>query len=323
MRAYLNAVRRDLAPPLRSRLRRTLDAALRPLTHRLAVAPAETTLHRWELAARSSPEVKVAQRALYHQYRDLIARGTPPALSETGFRCFSQFEEDGKLLFIFAALGIPSGEFVDIGAADGINSNCANLAINFAWRGVFFDADPVNIARGQAYYTAHRDTWVYPPKLFCKLIGTDNVNGLLRGAGVSASPDLLSIDIDGNDYWIWRAIDVCEPKVVIIETHIEFGLQSIVVPYERERHDGRGSASPVAMTELAHKKGYRLVGASDYGFNTIYVRRGLGEDVLPEVTVESTLTHPRNAERNWGAAGARPSPPFAGHGGSAAFQSGA
>jgi hypothetical protein len=51
------------------------------------------------------------------------------------------------------------------------------------------------------------------------------------------------------------------------------------------------------MVKLANKKGYRLIGSNEYGFNTIYVRRGLAEDFLPEVSVDTVLAHPRNAER--------------------------
>ena len=252
--------------------------------------------------ARTSPATKIAQRRLYHYYRNLAASGSVPSLPETGFRCFSQFEEDGKLLFIFAVLGIASGTFVDIGASDGINSNCANFALNFGWRGVFIDGNPDKIKRGQEFYSRHPDSWAYPPKFVRALVTRENINAVLRTAAVPADVDLLSVDIDGNDYWVWDAIECIVPKVVIIETHIEFGARSIVVPYDKDyiypgKHPDYHGASPAAMVKLANKKGYRLIGSNDYGFNTIYVRRGLGEDFLPEVAVETVLAHPRNLER--------------------------
>ena len=113
---------------------------------------------------------------------------------------------------------------------------------------------------------------------------------------------MISIDLDGNDYWIWDALSIIQPRVVIIETHIEFGLKNIVVPYEKDysypgKHPIYHGASPVAMVKLANRKGYRLVGSNLYGFNTIYVKQGIGEDVLPTVTIESILSHPRNNER--------------------------
>ena len=134
------------------------------------------------------------------------------------------------------------------------------------------------------------------------MVTRENVNDLLRTANVHADVDLMSIDIDGNDYWVWDAIDAITPKVVIIETHIEFGSRSIVVPYDKTyvypgKHPDYHGASPVAMNKLANKKGYRLVGSNDYGFNTIYVRTGLVEDALPEVPVETVLAHARNSVR--------------------------
>lgn len=252
--------------------------------------------------AKTSPETKAAQRLLYHTYRSLIVTGNSPTLQETGYRVFSQFEEDGKLLFIFAALGIASGTFVDIGAADGINSNCANLALNFGWQGVFIEGDAARVQRGEKFYRTHPDTWAYPPQFVNAMITRENINEILRAAKVPQDVDLMSIDIDGNDYWVWDAIDCITPKVVIIETHVEFGARSIVVPYDRNyvypgKHPDYHGASPAAMVKLAHKKGYRLVGSNDYGFNTIYVRQGLAEETLAEVSVENVLAHPRNQER--------------------------
>ena len=107
----------------------------------------------------------------------------------------------------------------------------------------------------------------------------------------------MSIDIDGNDYWIWDALEAVNPRVVVIETHVEFGMNNIVVPYSAGyvfpgKHPVYHGASPVAMAKLAARKGYRLVGANRYGFNEFYVRDDLAADLIPEVSVASTLTHP-------------------------------
>ncbi len=255
-----------------------------------------------ELREKTSPATKAAQRLLFHRYRELAAADALPPLRETGLRVFSQFEEDGKLLCIFAALGVARGTFVDIGAGDGIMNNCANLALNFGWDGVLIDGDPVRVGRGAAFYREHPDTRTHPPRFVCARVLRENVNELVRAAGVPREIDLLSIDIDGNDYWVWEALDAIDPKVVIIETHVEFGMHSIAVPYDRDyvypgRHPDYHGASPVAMEKLARRKDFRLVGANEYGFNTIWVRRGLAEQELPEVAVASVLEHPRNRER--------------------------
>ena len=253
------------------------------------------------LDPRTSPATKIGQLQLWHHYRTRIEAGRAPKLCETGFRCFSQFEEDGLILFVMAALGIAQGVFLDIGSADGVNSNCANLALNFGWRGTFIDGDESNVAKGRAFYERHPDSWIYPPKFVQAMITRENINQLLTEASVPPEIDFMSIDIDGNDYWVWDAISVTSAKAVIIETHIEFGLRNIVVPYDKDyvypgRHPDYHGASPVAMEKLARRKGYRLIGANRLGFNTIYLREGLAP-ILPTVSVESILSHPRNRER--------------------------
>jgi hypothetical protein len=254
------------------------------------------------LKTKNSPQIKINQRMLFNFYQYAIAQGYSFPLTDTGYRVYSQFEEDGILLYIFAAIGSEYKKFVDIGSGDGINSNCANFAVNFGWNGCFIDGNPQNIKNGKEYYAKNPDTWAYPPTFINAFIQRENINELIRDHGFAGGVDLLSIDIDGNDYWIWDALTVIEPRVVIIETHIEFGMNSIVVPYHKNysypgKHPDYHGASPVAMEKLARKKGYRLVGAINYGFNTIYIKDGIGEEILPSVSVESILTHPRNKER--------------------------
>jgi len=250
---------------------------------------------------RFSPAVAIGQRKLYLYFRSEISQGRRFNLSETGFRVFSQFEEDGKLLYIFSVLGMDNKSFVEIGSDDGINSNCANLYFNFGWHGLFIDGNKKSIERGTYFYSKYPHPWYYKPKFRHAIVTRENVNELVSEAGYSGEIGLLSIDIDGNDYWIWDALEVTAPQVVIIETHNEFGLRNIVVPYDKNysypgRHPVYHGASPVAMVKLAGKKGYRLVGANEFASNFIFVKNGLGEEFLPEVTVESVLTHPSVAE---------------------------
>lgn len=252
-------------------------------------------------ARRWSPSTQIAQRTLAATWRQSFAAGTVFPLTEVGFRVYSQFEEDGILLYILTLIGSENRIFVDLGSADGINSNCANLAVNHGWTGLFIDGELAKVERGRRYYSTHPNTWAHPPKFVCSTICRENVNELIRDAGFDGHVDLLSIDIDGNDYWVWDAIECLTPRVVIIETHVEFGMDSIVVPYDKDyvypgRHPHYHGASPVAMAKLARAKGFRLIGANNYGFNTIYLRNGVAEDCFPEVSVESILRHPRNAD---------------------------
>lgn len=261
---------------------------------------------------RFSPSTQIVQRNLFHYYQDCMRKKNIPKLSDTGFRVFSQFEEDGKLLFIFSLIGMDNKQFVEIGSDDGINSNCANLFFNFGWYGLFIDSNKWSIKRGQKFYNKYPNPWQYKPKFICEKVTRENINQLIGENGFSGEIGLLSIDIDGNDYWVWDALSIIDPKVVIIETHNEFGLNDIIVPYDpksdySKKHPVYHGASPIAMVKLAKKKGYRLVGANDLGFNFIFIKNDIVDELIPEVNVESVLTHPSVKEgcktfeeiRNW------------------------
>lgn len=252
---------------------------------------------------RFSAEVQISQRSLYNQYQSYAKKGEYIPLSETGFRVFSQYEEDGKLLYIFAIIGMRNKTFVEIGSDDGINSNCANLALNFGYHGLFLDGNAKAINRGRNFYAKYPHPWMYAPTFKCAKVQAENINQLCAEANLEGEIDLLSIDIDGNDYWIWKALEQVSPNVVIIETHVEFGMRNVVVPYDKDyffpgKHPVYHGASVPAMIKLAKEKGYRLVGANELGFNLIFVKNGLGEAELPEVTAESVLTHP-SVKESW------------------------
>ena len=254
-----------------------------------------------KLRNRFIPSVQILQRQLFHQYSEMTKKGETLSLTDTGFRVYSQFEEDGKLLFVFSVIGMSNKTFVEIGSDDGVNSNSANLYFNFGWHGLFIDGNPKSVKRGVKFFNKYPHPWYYKPKFVCAKVTRENVNDLIEGAGYSGEIGLLSIDIDGNDYWVWDAITVIDPQVVIIETHNEFGMNNIVVPYDPDySYPGKNpdyhGASPVAMNKLAQKKGYRLVGANELGFNFIFVKKGLADKELPEVSVESVLTHPSAKE---------------------------
>jgi len=282
-------------------LRNKLFSALATqLSYELKTRSAQISegLHKYH----SSKISAVAQKQLFHFYSNELAKGHKFDLNTTGFRNLSQFEEDGLILFILAAIGIKSRTFLDIGSANGINSNCANLAINFGFHGLFIDGDENLIQEGRSFYNAHPDTWLYPPKFECAFIKRENINELIKKNGFSGEIDLLSIDIDGNDYWVWDALEIVDPRVVIIETHIEYGMRSVVVPYDKNysfsNSDNKphGASAP-AMLKLARSKGYRLVGANKFGFNLIFVKVDEAMHQLPAVDLIEMTGHPRYAER--------------------------
>jgi hypothetical protein len=249
-------------------------------------------VHRTKL----HPSIGIQQRQLQLHYQQCLKNGQLPAFSSTGYKVFSQFEEDGYLWYLFSLLGEGSKTFIEIGANDGINSNCSNLAIHFGWSGLFFEGDSTLIRRGQRFYSKIPTPYHPKPTYIQAIVQRENINTLIKSHGLSGEIELLSIDIDGNDYWVWDAIEVVSPKVVIIETHTEFGHENIVVPYDPDymypgKHPIYHGASAYAMANLGKKKGYRLVGANDLGINQIFLRNDLLINEIPEIDPASTLWH--------------------------------
>jgi hypothetical protein len=244
------------------------------------------------------PSVGIQQRQLMQHYLVCKQNGQLPDIKTTGFKVFSQFEEDGILLYLFSVIGEGTKTFIEIGANDGINSNCSNLAVHFGWSGLFFEGDANLIKRGRKFFAKIPTPYHPKPKYVQAIIKRENINELISSNGLSGDIELLSIDIDGNDYWVWDAIEAVSPKVVLIETHTEFGTNNIVVPYDPNymypgKHPIYHGASVIAMNKLAQKKGYRLVAASDLGINQIFLRNDLAVDEIPAINPASTLWHPQ------------------------------
>ena len=131
-------------------------------------------------------------------------------------------------------------------------------------------------------------------------VDRETINDIIAKHGVRGEIDLLSIDLDGVDYWVWEALDVIRPRVVVVETQCIWGADAAVtVPYARDFKaplvDGfgiYGGASLPAFVKLGRRKGYRLVGAQALGFNAFFLRDDLGIDLLPEVVAASCLDRP-------------------------------
>lgn len=255
----------------------------------------------YELAKKMTEKMANPQEIqilLWEHYKDFVAQNKRPLpnFDEVGFRRYSQFEEDGILLYIFAIIGTTNKIAVEIGAGDGTECNTANLIINHGWQGFLFDGQARAVEQGKKYFATHKDTWIWPPTFTHAWITAENVNEVVVNAGVKGEVDLLSLDIDGMDYWIWKAIDCIQPRVVVCEIHNVIGPdKALTAPYNPNfviEIPDYGGASLAAMSKLASEKGYRLVGAHRYGLNVFFIRNGIAKDLFPSVSVSSCLQHP-------------------------------
>lgn len=236
------------------------------------------------------------------KYRELrLLRAPLPSFDDVEFRRYSQNGEDGILLFIFSILGTTNKTVVEICAGNGIECNAGNLIINHGWQALLFDGNDAAINSGRTFYRTCPDTFVWPPKLVTAWVTRENVNQLIQENGISGEIDLLSLDLDGNDYWIWEAIDCIQPRVVVLEYQNMWpASEAVSIPYRPDfiaewgaEGPDYGGASLAAFVKLARTKGYRLVGSQRYGFNAFFIRAGIGEEDFSEVDAASCLQHPQ------------------------------
>lgn len=244
---------------------------------------------------------KGIQILLKLKYRELLHSGMPlPTLDDVQFRAYSQNTEDGMLFYVFSLIGSTNKQCVEICAGNGIECNTANFIINHGWFGLMVDGNQELIDKAKQFYGRCQDTRRYPPKFANAWISTESVNQVISYYGFQGEIDLLSLDIDGNDYWVWEAINCIDPRVVILEYQNAWGADHAVTqPYKADfvwtQHGtplGLCGASLPAFVKLGRKKGYRLIGAQWRCNNAVFIRNGVGDDIFPEVPAEQCFTHP-------------------------------
>ena len=234
-------------------------------------------------------------KLLYH------SGGNVPKLSEVGFRCYSQHEEDGILLFIFSLIGTTNKRCVEICAGDGIECNTANLILNHRWIGILSDGNEANTRKAKHFYSSHPDSQYWPPTIVHHWITKHNINSLLSANGFTGDIDLLSLDVDGVDYWLWKELSIVSPRVVVLEfNHLWGPERSVTVPYSDEfvgNFTSYGSdyagASLSAFIRLGRVKGYRFIGTNAIATNAFFVRQDIACDWLPEAKPGDCFDHPR------------------------------
>jgi hypothetical protein len=182
----------------------------------------------------------------------------PAGLKKHEKKVYSQHGEDGIIEWLLPRTCYK--RIVEIGCGIGEECQATNLVRNHSFSSILLD------------------------KLRGKFITAENVNDY-----VDNYVAVLSIDIDGNDYWIWKAIKP-KPDIVCIEYNSGIGLKSLTIPYDPNfQWGGFGDwfygASLTALHKLGQEKGYQLVGCDSSGNNAFFIIRDLGKG-LPDLTPE-------------------------------------
>ncbi len=216
--------------------------------------------------------------------RSLASRQRIHDLSQVEFRVYSQWGEDGIIEWLVERLPAVAPRFVEFGVETFREANCRFLMRHRGWKGLVLDGDEANMAslRAQPYF------WMHDLTAKTAFVTAENINDLLAETGFSGELGVLSIDVDGNDYWIWKAISVVNPAIVICEVNPVLGdVAPITIPYSPDfaRFAAHPSglyfgASIAALCSLADEKGYRFVGTGSSGVNAFFARSDLAGSVL-------------------------------------------
>lgn len=205
-------------------------------------------------------------------------------MRDAEFRAFSQFGEDGILQWLISRVQIGREEFVEIGVGDYRESNTRFLLEYSNWRGLVIDA-----GRAHARYLARSGlSWRHSIRAISAFVTAENINEVL--AEVAGDIGLLSIDIDGMDYWVLKELTTIRPRIAVVEYNSLWGpTRAVSVPYGRlfKRSAAHWSnlyfgASIGAFCQLFAERGYRFVGSNSTGHNAFFVRDDVAGD-LPSI----------------------------------------
>lgn len=222
------------------------------------------------------------------------------SLKDHEFKIFSQWGEDGIVQHLTKTIEIKNKTFIEFGVEDFFQSNCRFLLMKDNWNGFVIDGSPTNIERLKKSYFY----WKHHLVAIDAFITKENINELLAKSGFGEDLGLLSIDLDGNDYFILEAITFFKPRILICEYNSVFGAtRKISIPYEpgfirTSKHYSNlyWGASLPAMTHVANKKGYSLVGTNTASCNAFYVRNDLLNSNVEVLSVEQAYSPSRYRE---------------------------
>jgi hypothetical protein len=208
-------------------------------------------------------------------------------LASAEFSVTSQWGEDGIVEWLCHWLPEIPRSFIEIGVGDYTEANTRFLLENRGWRGLIVDSNSEQIdqVRTQDVF------WRHDLHALAAFVTAENINELIARAGVFGEVGLLSLDIDGNDYWVLDKIDVVNPAILIVEINTSFGdRHALTIPYtplfNRLKVHSSGQyfgASIRAMIRLAAYKGFRFIGTTSSGVNAFFVRDDLSEPVLKRI----------------------------------------
>ena len=210
-----------------------------------------------------------------------------------GYKVYSQNDEDGIIQEIFKRTGTTDKRFIEFGVQNGLECN-SHYLFHKDWSGLWIEGSPKYVNEIQNLFRPVIKNGQL--KVKNAFITRDNINELFSSEDFTGEIDLLSIDIDGNDWHIWKAINVINPRVVITEYNGKFPPDCEWVQAYNSNHVWEGSdwhgASLKSFELLGRELGYQLVGTNLNGCNAFFVRQDLAEDKFITPATAEILYNP-------------------------------
>ena len=197
-------------------------------------------------------------------------------IQQAEYKVFSQWGDDGIIQFLIDYIEIKEDTFIEFGVENYTEANTRFLLINNNWKGMIIDGSKENIdsVKQDKIY------WRYDLTAIHAFVTEKNINQLLKENNFIGEIGILHIDIDGNDYWIWKTISVIDPIIVIMEYNSVFGDEKTwTIPYQDDFSRNKAhysnlyyGSSLLALCDLATEKGYSFIGSNSNGNNAYFVR---------------------------------------------------
>lgn len=215
------------------------------------------------------------------------------ALERYGYKVYSQNDEDGIIEEIFSRIGTTNKKFIEFGLQNGLESNTHYL-LHKGWSGLWIEGSSDYCDEIESKFTNLLRNGKL--KLANRFITVENINDIFLENNITGEIDLLSIDIDGNDYHIMKAINVVKPRVIMVEYNAKFSPDyEWYMPYDAEHiwdETERYGASLKAYELLGRKLGYELVGTNLTGYNAFFVREDLTKELFLKPATAENLYNP-------------------------------
>src|SRR5260370_5620092 len=224
-----------------------------------SIARVKSFVSHLEMAASASVGYGKMHHAMFKDFseRSLLLQGRALAqasknlrnvqnLGDVEFRVFSQWGEDGIIEWLLERVLVPNNRFVEFGVENFGEANCRFLLQNRNWRGLVFDGSQANISA----LKSERLFWMHDLTALAAVVTAENINALIEECSFGGALGILSIDLDGNDYWVWKAVECVNPAIVVCEYNPILGdVEPIVVPYSADFQ--RFQAHPSGLYSVA------------------------------------------------------------------------